>query len=149
VFLLLLKLYLLKKKRNKKKKLLATLAHDDEQPKETTTGETPITEKVEEPEVSESEDDNEAEDPEGPVAYNYSFFHFTFLLATLYLGMVLTNWQSISIVTGDGVDDTILVDQGMSAVWVKMVSSWVTLLLFIWTMIAPVVFPNRKFFDEF
>jgi len=68
----------------------------------------------------------------------------------MYLGMVLTNWQSVSIVTGQGVsENTILIDQGMSAVWVKIISSWATLLLFIWTMIAPILFPNRKFFDEF
>jgi len=104
----------------------------------------------ESPEASESDNEEIEDDPEGPVAYNYSFFHFTFLLATMYLGMVLTNWQSISIVTGQGVsDNTILIDQGMSAVWVKVISSWVTMLLFLWTMIAPVLFPKKKFFEKF
>jgi len=66
----------------------------------------------------------------------------------MYLGMVLTNWQSVSSVTGEGLNEnTILIDQGMSAVWVKMISSWITLLLFMWTMIAPVVLPDRKFWD--
>lgn len=146
-----------KEAKKQKKKLLATLAHEDEQPeKENETKENETTEnemkekkdepKKEEPEVSDSETGTEEEDPEAPVPYNYTFFHFTFLLATMYLGMVLTNWQSVSY--GEGVD-TILIDQGMSAVWVKMISSWVTLVLFIWTMIAPLLFPNRKFFDEF
>jgi len=82
------------------------------------------------------------------VAYNYSFFHVTFVLAAMYLGMVLTNWQSVSSVTGDDVGNTILVDQGMAAVWVKVVSSWVTMLLYLWTMIAPILFPNRQFWDS-
>jgi cation transport ATPase len=140
-----------KEERRQKKKLLSTLAHEDEQPNQEKS-ETPKDEtKKEEPEEeSESESDNEADVGDRPVAYSYSFFHFTFFLATMYLGMVLTNWQSVSIVTGQGVDEnTILIDQGMSAVWVKIISSWVTLLLFIWTMIAPILFPNRKFFNEF
>jgi len=137
-----------KEERRQKKKLLATLVHEDEQPNKDNAIPLKDPVKNEEPESEESESEKDEENPEGPVAYNYSFFHFTFLLATMYLGMVLTNWQSISIVTGQGVsDNTILIDQGMSAVWVKVVSSWVTLLLFIWTMIAPVIFPNRKFFE--
>jgi Ca2+/Na+ antiporter len=140
-----------KEERRQKKKLLATLAHEDEQPNKENSEPLKDQTKKEEPEESESESDNEADEgSDRPVAYNYSFFHFTFFLATMYLGMVLTNWQSVSIVTGQGVsENTILIDQGMSAVWVKIISSWATLLLFIWTMIAPILFPNRKFFDEF
>jgi cation transport ATPase len=138
-----------KEAKKQKKKLLATLAHEDEQP-EIENDKKENEKKDDEPkkeeaiEVSDSEGTDE-EDPEAPVPYNYTFFHFTFLLATMYLGMVLTNWQSVSYGQGD---DTILIDQGMSAVWVKMISSWVTLVLFIWTMIAPVLFPNRKFFPD-
>ena len=35
------------------------------------------------------------DDEESGVSYNYSFFHFTFLLASLYIMMVLTNWYRL------------------------------------------------------
>ena len=31
-------------------------------------------------------------DEEDKVVYNYSFFHFIYLLASLYIMMVMTNW---------------------------------------------------------
>ena len=32
-----------------------------------------------------------------------------------------------------------------AAVWIKITSSWMGLLLYIWTLIAPVLFPDRDF----
>ena len=32
-----------------------------------------------------------------------------------------------------------------AAVWIKICSSWMGLLLYIWTLIAPVLFPDRDF----
>jgi len=88
---------------------------------------------------SEEESDEEAE-----VTYNYSFFHFTFGLASLYLSMVLTNWQTVSH-NDTATDATLRVDQGMASVWVKMISSWLVLVLYLWTILAPILFPNRQF----
>jgi len=105
-----------------------------------------VDKKKEKEKVAEASD-TEQEDEDDKVEYNYSFFHFIFLLAAMYLGMVLTNWETVSRVTGDGESESsILVDQGMAAVWVKMASSWVTLLLYLWTILAPIIFPNRKFY---
>jgi len=84
-------------------------------------------------------DDND-EDEDSPVPYNYSFFHVTFALAAMYLGMVLTNWAVVS-----DFESTVQIDQGVAAVWIKIVSSWVTIGLYIWTIIAPVILPNRSF----
>jgi len=93
------------------------------------------------------EDSESEEEPQSDaVGYNYSFFHFTFFLAALYLAMVLTNWQSVHWFDGSSADDNaILVDQGMAAVWVKVISSWLTVVLYIWTMVAPICCPGRDF----
>lgn len=79
------------------------------------------------------------DDEEIGVTYNYSFFHFTFLLASLYIMMVLTNWYS-----PNGADFDKLTSNWAS-VWVKMSSSWVCVLLYGWTLIAPVIFADRDF----
>lgn len=66
-------------------------------------------------------------------------FHASMALASLYLSMLLTNW-------GSAADDTpTAIDVGWPAVWVKIVSQWVTLALYAWTLVAPSLFPNRDF----
>jgi len=68
------------------------------------------------------------------------------MLAALYLAMVLTNWETVSALTGDAVpQNSVFVDQGMAAVWVKIISSWITFALFLWTMVAPIILRNRDF----
>ncbi|KAF2355212.1 Serine incorporator/TMS membrane protein [Trinorchestia longiramus] len=78
--------------------------------------------------------DNEADG----VAYSWSFFHLMFALATLYVMMTLTSWFSPSTDISD-------VSSNMAAVWVKIVSSWMCLALYVWTLIAPCVLTNRDF----
>ncbi|CAB3990537.1 probable serine incorporator [Paramuricea clavata] len=73
------------------------------------------------------------------VAYNYSFFHFTFLLASLYIMMVLTNWYS-----PQNADFNTL-NSNVASVWVKIISSWCCLGLYLWSLIAPIVMPGRDF----
>jgi hypothetical protein len=29
--------------------------------------------------------------------------------------------------------------------WIKVVTSWVSNVLYIWTLVAPILFPNRDF----
>ncbi|XP_069975523.1 serine incorporator 3 isoform X4 [Penaeus vannamei] len=78
--------------------------------------------------------DNEEEG----VAYSWSFFHIMFGLATLYVMMTLTNWFTPN-------SDLTTLSSNMAAVWVKIVSSWICLLLYGWTLIAPAVLTNRDF----
>lgn len=78
--------------------------------------------------------DNEEE----KVTYSYSFFHFHLCLASLYIMMTLTNWYQPD-------TNTRAMQSTMPAVWVKMCSSWLGLGLYLWTLIAPLIFPDRDF----
>ncbi|XP_071993049.1 serine incorporator 2 isoform X2 [Engystomops pustulosus] len=75
---------------------------------------------------------------EDGVCYSYSFFHFCLFLASLYIMMTLTNWYL------PGTSDASL-SSPWSAVWVKISSSWVGLLLYLWTLVAPLILSNRDF----
>ncbi|XP_077316347.1 serine incorporator 3 [Lithobates pipiens] len=72
------------------------------------------------------------------VQYSYSFFHLMLCLASLYIMMTLTNWYSPDA-------DLNTITSKWPAVWVKITSSWVCLLLYTWTLIAPAICPNREF----
>lgn len=78
--------------------------------------------------------DNEEEG----VVYSWTFFHIMFALATLYIMMTLTNWYTptTSLAT---------MNSNSASMWVKQVSSWLCMSLYIWTLVAPIVFPDRVF----
>uniref|UniRef100_A0A8C6SLL6 Serine incorporator 2, like n=1 Tax=Neogobius melanostomus TaxID=47308 RepID=A0A8C6SLL6_9GOBI len=75
---------------------------------------------------------------EDGVTYSYSFFHFHLCLASLYIMMTLTNWYQPD-------TNTQAMKSSMPAVWVKICSSWLGLGLYLWTLIAPLIFPDRDF----
>jgi len=79
------------------------------------------------------------DDEEGAVAYSYSFFHFMMVLATLYIMMTITNWYKPS---GSNLNS---LSSSVAAFWVKISSSWLCFLLYAWTLLAPVFFPDRDF----
>jgi hypothetical protein len=81
--------------------------------------------------------DNEKE----AVGYSWSFFHLTFLFASFYMMEVLTDWAVVK----DGDMASVQIGQGHASVWVKVVSSWIAVLLYLWTMIAPAIFTDRDF----
>ncbi|CEF63556.1 TMS1 [Strongyloides ratti] len=73
------------------------------------------------------------------VSYSYSYCHFIFALASLYIMMTMTSWYSPD-------NDITHLNSNTASLWVKIVSSWVAVLLYFWTMVAPTIFPDREFF---
>lgn len=82
-------------------------------------------------------------EPVGPTRYNYAFFHFIFALASCYISMLMTNWSIVKSDSDVNTATTLTVDRSEGAVWVKIVSSWLVILLFAWSLVAPVLMPNR------
>ncbi|MCJ1338319.1 hypothetical protein MMC09_003605 [Bachmanniomyces sp. S44760] len=87
----------------------------------------------------ESDDGKDAKDDErGSTQYNYSLFHIIFLLATCWVATLLT--QNLD---NQATEDFAAVGRSYWASWVKIVSAWVCYLIYGWSLVAPVVLPDR------
>jgi len=101
--------------------------------------ETPLTKEESGEKSDEKGAEKESVNPDEPVTYNFSKFHFVFALGILYIAMLMSDWK---VVYRPG-EDTAQIDSGLASVWVKVVSSWVGNLIFMWTLMGPVLLPNR------
>lgn len=73
------------------------------------------------------------------VVYSWSFFHFMFALASLYVMMTLTNWYDPATPKDN------LAASNQASMWVKIISSWLCIILYLWSLIAPIVLKDREF----
>jgi len=88
----------------------------------------------------ELEEGKEKEETEArPVSYSYTFFHLIFALASMYSAMLLSGWT-------DSSESSDLIDVGWTSVWVRICTEWVTAVLYIWSLVAPLICPDREFF---
>lgn len=90
----------------------------------------------------ESDEYDTKDDEKGSTQYNYSLFHIIFFLATTWVATLLT--QNLD---PEAVDDFAPVGRTYWASWVKIISAWVCYGIYLWTLIAPVVLPDR--FDTY
>jgi hypothetical protein len=92
-------------------------------------------------------DDKEASDHEKRVASiaedkRNAKFHFFMSITAMYMAMLLTSWGSHQS-SLDGKDPTN--DLNDESMWIKIVTQWVTGLLYCWVIAAPSVMKDREF----
>jgi hypothetical protein len=66
-------------------------------------------------------------------------FHWTMLVAAMYTACVLTDWGS----SASAQSRTF--DRSAEAMWIKVVTQWLGFTLYGWSLVAPLVFPDRDF----
>ncbi|PFH55068.1 hypothetical protein XA68_10842 [Ophiocordyceps unilateralis] len=82
---------------------------------------------------------SEHDDERSRTQYNYTIFHIIFFLATAWVSTLLT--LKYEETKQDG--DFATVGRTYAASWVKIVSAWTCYGLYIWTLTAPIVLPER------
>lgn len=85
-------------------------------------------------------DDDDDDDPEDD--QKHWPFHLVMALGGLYFGMLLTNWGSL-----ESTDLSAALELSTESMWVKMISQWLSIVLFLVTMFAPVCCTSRDFSD--
>lgn len=97
----------------------------------------------------EDEDDEVAapsDDEREGTRYNYTWFHLVFVMATMYVAVLLTDWnvvKGVADAVGEGEATPVKIGRSVLAMWMRIVSSWVCLALYAWSLLAPVVLPDR------
>jgi len=98
----------------------------------------------EESDDEDDEIDTETRDDErSGTRYNYSWFHVIFAIASMYVAMLLTDWNVVSDISKSPDPNNIYIGRSEVAMWMRVVSSWICMLLYIWSLIAPVLMPDR------
>ncbi|KAJ2969556.1 hypothetical protein NQ176_g8603 [Zarea fungicola] len=72
--------------------------------------------------------------------YNYSMFHVIFFLATTWVALLLNISHEQS---SEPNSDFASVGRTYAASWIKIVSAWLCYGIYIWSLVAPVVLPER------
>ncbi|KAM8710877.1 hypothetical protein ACLKA7_017497 [Drosophila subpalustris] len=78
--------------------------------------------------------DNETEG----VTYSWTAFHTVLICASLYVMMTLTNWYKPN-------SDIALINGNEASMWVKIISSWLGVFIYGWSLVAPILLSNRDF----
>ncbi|KZT07751.1 TMS membrane protein/tumor differentially expressed protein [Laetiporus sulphureus 93-53] len=98
--------------------------------------------------LDEEEDEDEDEivgetrdDERTGTRYNYSWFHLIFAIGAMYVAMLLTDWNVVK--ENHNGDDDVYIGRSEVAMWMRIVSSWFCMLLYMWSLIAPVLMPDR------
>merc|ERR1711939_1030923 len=76
-----------------------------------------------------------AGDPMGDAKFN-----LVMVVASMYLGMIISNWGAIR--EGGTITNA---SAGSSSMWISISSQWITMGLYLWTLVAPRLFPDRDF----
>ena len=72
------------------------------------------------------------------VPYSYSCYHVVYLMASLHVTMILTNWYSPK----DSSHIKLIIN--WAAMCIKMTSSCFCMLLYIWSLVVPLLLENRE-----
>merc|ERR1712224_502414 len=99
---------------------------------------------------SSKENSDDTDDSAAPTSCRerclHLIFHIVMMASSMYLSMMVTNWEDINATNVTTVSGSSTVSfASETGMWVKYASVWATFLLYIWTLIAPLCCANRDF----
>ncbi|XP_059638097.1 uncharacterized protein LOC132280012 [Cornus florida] len=75
---------------------------------------------------------------EDDLPYGFGFFHFVFATGAMYFAMLLIGWN----MHHDMKRWTI--DVGWTSTWVRIVNEWLAFCVYVWMVVAPIIWKSRQ-----
>ncbi|XP_011182728.1 serine incorporator 3 isoform X1 [Zeugodacus cucurbitae] len=97
-----------------------------------------LTEALSDTEAGSGDGKNATDNENEGVTYSWSMFHIVFVCASLYVMMTLTNWYKPN-------SDIELFNANAASMWIKIISSWLGVSIYGWSLVAPIILTNRDF----
>ncbi|GJN32224.1 hypothetical protein PR202_gb20714 [Eleusine coracana subsp. coracana] len=80
----------------------------------------------------------ESEEEDDDVPYGFGFFHFVFAMGAMYFAMIFVGWNEHQTM------EKWTIDVGWASTWVRVANEWLAAIVYIWMMIAPVIWRSRQ-----
>mmetsp|Transcript_13129 Transcript_13129/g.11607 ORF Transcript_13129/g.11607 Transcript_13129/m.11607 type:complete len:300 (+) Transcript_13129:390-1289(+) len=79
-----------------------------------------------------------------PVSYNMIYFHIMMIFACCYYAMLLSNWNDLS-ATLDPIESekNNYFRSDLYSKWMKLISQFACYIVFFWSLLGPIVLPDR------
>ncbi|KMZ73502.1 Serine incorporator [Zostera marina] len=72
------------------------------------------------------------------VPYGYGFFHFVFAMGANYFAMLFISWNTHHTM------EKWTIDVGWASTWVRVVNQWLSAVVYLWTIVAPLFWKNLR-----
>ena len=82
------------------------------------------------------------EEPTPVQSESFLTYHFVMFILAVYTAMMFTDWGHPP-EASRGHNQKY--NQGFASAWLQMTANWMCSLLYLWTLVAPKLFPNRDF----
>ena len=80
-----------------------------------------------------------------PVTPQTITFQLLMIFATVYFAMLFTNWGNPTLFENQDTNGSFFANNDKSSFWVKLVTQWCSILIYLFSLVAPILLPNRDF----
>jgi len=87
-----------------------------------------------------NDEHEESEEVSSKFSTRHAKFHLVMAAAAMFMATTLTNWNVNPTPTSNIYDTT-----SLESMWIKIATQWVSIILFTWSLVAPLILTNRDF----
>jgi len=71
------------------------------------------------------------------------YFQLLMMVSAMYMAMLCTNWGKTEVFNNGGRAN--FFEPNMTSYWLKIIAQWVTMSMYLLSLLMPILFPDREY----